>query len=220
MDNPTWTEAEENARDLSSFLQYAQQPVQAGEILVFVRNKVFDKVPKDIIREFTDNALKLLVNEYPETQDKGIAILDPYIEFLLRNNDFSDAYVYTVRAVQYYEVQKKTFEATEFIKDKQAKFADKNRHQDVNSLSDLIIRLNKQAADLDTVAETAYNSYKENLSTKNWESCYGYLIESSSIYLKMGNEAKAGEILEEGFDVFINEPDAADETEELISEMV
>lgn len=220
LENQNWNEAVENARDLSNFLQYGQQFVQAGEILISVRNKIFDKVSKDIVREFTDNSLKLLVNEYPETQDKGIAILEPYIEYLLRNNEFSDAYVYTVQAVKYYEVQKKIFEATEFIKDKQAKFADKNRHQDVNSLSDLIIRLNKQAADLQTVADIAFKSYKENLSTKNWEACYGYLTESANIYLKMGNETKTEEILEEGFEIFINEPSAEDEAEELIGELV
>jgi hypothetical protein len=219
IENENWTEAVENAKDLSTYLQYGQQLSQASEILVSVRNKVFNKVSKDIVREFTDTALKLSVNEYPETQDKGVEILEPYIEYLLQINDFSDAYIYTVQAVKYYESQKKIFEATEFIKDKQAKFADKNRHQDVNSLSDLIIRLNKQSEDLNTVADIAYSSYKENLSTKNWEACYGYLRESSTIYLRMGDDKKAEELLLEAFDIFIKEPNAEDETEELINEL-
>ena len=220
IENENWSDVVENARDLSNYLQQGQQLTQAGEILISVRNKLFDKVSNDVIREFTDASIKLLINEYPETQDKGIEVLDPYIEYLLKNNNFSDAYVYTVQAVKYFESQKKIFEATEFIKDKQAKFADKNRHQDVNSLSDLIIRLNKQAADLNTVADIAFKSYKENLSTKNWEACYGYLTESANIFLNMGDDKRTEEILNEGFDIFIKEPDAEDETDELVTELV
>ena len=58
------------------------------------------------------------------------------------------------------------------------------------------------------------------MSTKNWEAAYGYLSESASINLKMGNDKKAEELLSDAFEIFINDPQAEDETEELVTELV
>lgn len=221
LDKELWDEAVENARDLSVYLQYGKDNESAGNILHKVRDKVIGKVSKDIIREFTDNAVKLAVNDSPEGQQKGIDILDPIIEYLINNDEFSDAYLYTVQSVKFFETQKRTADANKFIKSKRTLFEAKERHQDVNSLTDLLIRLAKQSNSLEEAATISYEAFKTNYDNKLWEACYGYLTDSANTYYKLNQDGiKANELLNEGFEIFIKTPEAEEEADELINEIV
>ncbi|MHA2362879.1 MAG: hypothetical protein ACXAC7_02900 [Candidatus Hodarchaeales archaeon] len=217
-----FSDAIEQAKDLSVYYQYNQELLKAGDLLITVRNKCLenDNVTVEVARELTDSGLKLILENSPDPNARGIEVLDTLIRFLLDKGQFEDAYVYTVQSMSYYEAQSSFEEAIVFVKDLRSIFMDKGQEQDATSLTSLMIRLNRQLNDYIQAAEIASDWYNHSIEKKQWETAFSFLMDAVNYYKKDSHNDEAGELLKKGYEAFIKEPQAEEEAKEIVAELV
>lgn len=220
LDNRDWSDATTNGKDVAVYMQYNQEPLRAGLLLQKLRDTTLGKVSSELSRELTDQALRLLVDDTPEGSQRGVGLMDPWVTYLVNKGEYSDAYVYTVQTVKYYEAQAKQDEAIDFLKDKREVFLSKGQDQDANSLTDLMVRVYKTVGKVEEAATISLEWFEAVLDKRQWEQAFVSLTEASSIYQRKGDVKKAEELLQRGWDLFISEPEADEEAEELVGEFI
>ncbi|MFW9928004.1 MAG: tetratricopeptide repeat protein [Candidatus Thorarchaeota archaeon] len=206
-------------KDLATFYYWNKDHEKAAEALIRTRDKILVESVTNA-RELTDIAVKVIT----EIGDKGIKLaatyLNPLIKQLIQDKQFSDAYVYTIKSAKFYETTNDIEGCTKFLTEIRELLEKYEQYEDAERITNLMLRLNRNAGNTTISSKISVEYFQKLVDLKYWEQSYYYLTSAADIAAKKKNYDETDRLLDWGYDIYIEQPDAQNEAEDLINEII
>ena len=208
-----------HTKELATYYHWDNDKIKAADVLIKTRDNIINRFLNDA-RELTDIALKLVVELKDEGYKKAIEYLQPLVKELINQGKYEDGYIYGVQTARYYESLQQIDECTIFLTETRTLFENKNRIEDAERITSLMVRLNRQGAKQDVAAKISLEYFDKMVEQELWEQAYLYITTAADIAAKKQDYTESNRLLQTGYETFFKSKEAENEAEDIVNEIV